>query len=231
LVDLARRGTKGLDLAATLNDLGLAMLFNNQSAQAVAPFREALALRRTKGSKPEIGSALHYLAWALSQSGNPEEAIDLFKEAISIRESTGAAQDDIVASYRFIGYAYWTVGQSDSALPYFKKVAALLQNSPDPAAHAQSLNDLALADNLVADHPAALLAAKEAVAIWRTLKNTGEELGAALHNYGWALYGVKNYLEASDVLAEAAQVRKAINSKFYADSVELLAAARKAAGR
>ena len=157
LVDLARRGTKGLDLASTLNDLGLAMLFNNQASNAVAPFREALALRRTKGTKPEIGAALHYLAWALSQSGNPDEAIGLFTEAIAIRESTGAGQDDLISSYKFLGYAYWTVGQSDAALPYFKKVAALLQTSSDQAAHAQSLNDLALANNLVADHPAALL--------------------------------------------------------------------------
>jgi tetratricopeptide (TPR) repeat protein len=231
LVDLARKATPGLDLASALDDLGLAQLFNGQADGAVAPLREEVAIRRTKGDRKLLGTSLHNLAWSLSQSGNPDEAIDLFKEAVAIRESTDTAPEDLIATYRFLGYAYWGTAQSDQALPQFKKVEALLQNSPDKASYAQALTDLALAENLVSDHAAAIQPARDAVALWRSLKNTGEQLGAALHNLGWALYGVRSYLEASDVLAEAAAVRKAANSKYYGDSVELLAAARKAAGR
>lgn len=231
LVELARKGTPGLNLASTLNDLGLALLFSGQAEAAVAPLRESLAIQRTLGDRREIGSSLHYLAWALSQSGNPEEAIGLFKEAIAIRESIETSPTDLIATYRFLGYAYWTTGQSDQALPQFQKVATMLKDSPDKASLAQALTDLALAQNLVGDYAAALQPARDAVALWRALKNSGEELGSALHNLGWALYGTRSYVESSDVLAEAAAVRKAVNSKYYGDSVELLANARKAAGR
>ena len=231
LVELARRGTPGLNLASTLSDLGLALLFSNQAEAAVAPLRESLALVKTKGERREVGAALHYLAWALSQSGNPDEAIPLFKEAIAIRESTETSDEDLVASYRFLGYAYWTTAQSELALPQFQKVANILKNSPNKTETAQSLNDLALAQNLVGDYSAAIQPGRDAVAMWRSLKNTGEELGFGLHNLGWALYGTRQYLEASDVLAEATAVRKNINSKYFNDSLELLASARKAAGR
>ncbi len=126
---ILREAGRGVDEAATLNNIGLVLNKTEQSQRALDLFRQAEALYRRFGH-PHQARALSNIGWAHEKLGDLEDAIQAYRDAytqfLRLSDSPGAG-----ICMLNIGDLYSRQGQTESAIDAYEEARARLEKSPD----------------------------------------------------------------------------------------------------
>ncbi len=117
-IAVARLGTPTADRWALFYFRGIAHERNGEWAEAEADFLKALEL------SPEHPYVLNYLAYSWIEQGvNYDRALDMLKQAVSLRPSDGFIVDSL-------GWVYFRLGQYDLAVEQLERANELLPTDP-----------------------------------------------------------------------------------------------------
>ncbi|HEV3288059.1 MAG TPA: tetratricopeptide repeat protein, partial [Streptosporangiaceae bacterium] len=182
----ARPDTFTPDLAASLANLGLALVGLGRGEEALAAAGEAVAIYRQLAAArpdaftPNLAKSLNNLSFALGRLGRGEEALAAAGEAVAIYRQLAAGRPDaftpeLARSVDNLAVALVGLGRGEEALAaageavaIYRQLAAARPDTFTPDL-ARSLNNLAAALGRLARDEEALAVGEEAVAIYRQL--------------------------------------------------------------
>ncbi|MBI5716268.1 MAG: tetratricopeptide repeat protein [Burkholderiales bacterium] len=205
-------GAASLELAASLNSLGVALLGRGgrgDGERALALLQRSLALREAAlaADAPEIASSLGNLAAAYDELGRAAEALPLHERALALSERVRGPDDARTATaLNNLAETLGTLGRFREALPLHRRALAIRESrlGPGHPETATSLNNLGdLLDTL--GRPAEALPMKE-----RAYAVNRQRLGAAhpatlssMGNLAYLLAALGRFDEALALAREA----------------------------
>jgi serine/threonine protein kinase/tetratricopeptide (TPR) repeat protein len=207
-------GDEHLDVASSLNNLGVAIDYEKKFADAEAPLRKALALRRKylSNDHPDLATSLHNLAHVLVDLNKPADAEPLYVEALAMRRKLFGDEDlDVVRSLVQLAALRDKQGRLAEAETMHREALAtrrkLLNNEHPEVAHSLSyLAMMLLNEGKLAE---AERAQSEALAIQRKLfADDYSGLGDSLLRMGRVLQGQGRLVEAETFFREAVNNRR-----------------------
>jgi len=228
-----RRRLADAELAATINDLGVALYQQRDYPGAEGALREALCLlRQADGGAPEqVARCINNLAATIKAQGRLDEAEPLYLQALEQqRLLLGERHEHLAETLNNLGGLRLARGDFAQAEAYCRQVLALREDllGRDHPDTAQSLDNLGVALARQDRHAEARPLHEEAADILRArLGDDHPALAAALTNLGSTLLALKEHDGAIEALARAEQIRLA---KFGAND-RGLAYTRLALGR
>jgi tetratricopeptide (TPR) repeat protein len=234
LVDMARKGVPGIDLAATLESSGVSMMLAKQPEKAVPLLEEALKVRSASGSAPstptQLGDLHATLGWAYSSLNKPVEASVAYTTALKYREQVdpnGAQTIDTVRALAAL--LHWNVPNSEKkALGYYDRYLAWCRARKVPAEQlAGALNDAAFIRLQLKQPLEAGNLAEEAVGLAGGAKT---ELAAnSLLLLGRAKFEQEDFRGAIPSLTRALEIMEKLNlTELAATTSEILGIAQAA---
>ncbi|KGN68803.1 hypothetical protein HR09_07450 [Porphyromonas gulae] len=145
--ELAKKNPEAynLDLAMTLNNLGLLLSNNNETKQAQVCYQEALKIRRALATKnpqaynPYLASTLNNLGLLLSNNNEIERAKDCYQKALEIRRDLAtknpqAYNPDLAGTLNNLAVLYYQINNRKEAEQAYKEALAirkiLAENNP-----------------------------------------------------------------------------------------------------
>lgn len=130
-VKASRIGAAHASLAPSIRNLAEALLESAEYVAALARFREALALREQSpdAARADIADDLDYLTKALTQAGEPDQALVTSTRALEIRNAAGSGQGDLAfaRTLRLRGVVMQRKARSADARASFERALALVQ--------------------------------------------------------------------------------------------------------
>ena len=214
------------DLASALNNLGVRLAATGQQQAALAPAREAVAIRRQLADAylPDLASALNNLGVRLTETGQRQAALAPAQEAASTyRQLADANPDaylpDLAMALTNLGVQLAATGQRQAALAPAREAVTIRRQLADtnPDAYlpdlATALTNLSVQLADVGQRQAALALAQEAVTIRRQLTETNPDaylpdLATALTNLGNRLAETGQQQAALALAQEAVTIRR-----------------------
>jgi anti-anti-sigma factor len=183
-------------LAAAQNNIG-----DNRTALANATAAEQLA--RAADAPLQLVHALYYKGWVSRQLGNPNEAIQIGQEALTISERLAPnAQRETAMSLNLLGVCSNTVGKHKQALAYEETALSLFRELGDQERIAALLNNLGATMLNLADYEKAIPLYEESLSLYRQMGNRRGEV-MALSNLGEARLWAGNYTQGLDYVQQA----------------------------
>ncbi|MBM7086915.1 tetratricopeptide repeat protein [Micromonospora sp. MMS20-R2-29] len=217
-----------LDLAGSLNNLGMILSGLGRREEALAPSEEAAAIfRRLAEANPavylsDLALSLNNLGIWLSGLGRWEEALAPSEEAVAIRRRLGEADpavylSDLAESLNTLGIILSGLGRREEALAPSEEAVAIRRRlaEADPAVYlsdlAESLNTLGSILSGLVRWKDALAPVEEAAAIYRRLAEASpaaylSHLAGSLNNLGTIHSGLGRREEALTPSEEAAAI-------------------------
>ncbi len=179
-LEIRRRslGPEHPDVAASLNDLALALQYRGDLAGAEPLYREALGIRRQALGEqhPDVATSLADLAWLLQSRGDLAGAESLYREALGIRrQALGEVHPDVAMSLSSLATVVEARGDLIGAESLYREALGI-QRQALGGEHpnlAISLHNFSWSLQLQGDHAGAEPLLREALSIWR--KALGDE--------------------------------------------------------
>jgi len=214
------RGESDPEVADSLHGLAQLLLMRGKPAEAETLFRQALAIRRRKGTpSAELSASLNWLAESLddqiSQAPDPSKAAEaeaLFREALDVgRRSSSEGDAETARAMHDLALHLHAQGKTSEAEPLFLSSLALRrrvlgENHPDVAS---TLYYLALLQKDVGKRGDAIRSLQEAVDIWRrVLGDDHPFLAASLATQGAMLRDEGRLAEAESALKAALSIQR-----------------------
>jgi tetratricopeptide (TPR) repeat protein len=125
------------DQALALNNIGLVYYYEGDYQDAIGAYRQAERLYAQLGEKPRDAQVL-----AEYVSGDLDAALQHYSSALAILTSVQATREQ-ARSLQGIGAVYYTVGDPEQAMDYFRRSLALRSEALDPRGRGASLRSLA----------------------------------------------------------------------------------------
>lgn len=187
-------------LAEVERTLGSHALHRGDHPAALRHFRENLRLRRKLGAPKALASALSELARACSSSGEVEQAIALFNEALAAYRGTPV---DHAAIFVNLGAAHRARGDHRAALGLYRRAADILHREPAlQRFEAVAVANLGNVYRTLGHPEKALVYAERALALKKGLANE-REVAESLMDVGQALVSLGRRPEAIERVREA----------------------------
>jgi serine/threonine protein kinase/Tfp pilus assembly protein PilF len=202
-------GEETVQLARSLNDLGVLRRGRGDLTGATALLEKALAMRRTLlgAEHPDVAITLVELGRAYQDRGLLDRAEPLFREALTIRQTVlGDAHRETATSKSALALLLWNRGDVAAAEPLFRQSldtsrAALSDDHPNVGS---SWNNLGLVLLDKGDFAGAEPMFRRALTIHRThLGGSHPTLAANLNNLATSLREQGRFAEARSALEEA----------------------------
>jgi CHAT domain-containing protein/tetratricopeptide (TPR) repeat protein len=240
-LELRRRllGGSHPEVAATINNLALALAEQGDYARAELLHREALAIRRDVLGEddPVVAESLNGLAAVLRSAGEFAEAEELSREALAIhRRALGDEHRDVALSLSHLAHFLYTQGDYAGAEPLFREALAIQRKvfGGDHIEVAAGLNNLATLLKVQGDYAEAEPLYREALAAVRNV--LGDEhpyVATSLNNLAYLLKAKGDYAEAEPLFHEAIAMKRKLLGEEHpsvATSLHNLAALLRAKG-
>ena len=169
------------DLAATLHNLGRVASHRDNYPQALAYFRQSLALKAGQDGEnhPAYQTTLQEYARALAQSGEPRRAIPLLERNLALcRELYGGHSANLAAALNELAYTQHDLGLFAQAIEHYTEAMRINADvmGEDSAAYAVPLNNLAYAYEDMGDYARALPLYERSLAIRRRAVRDNEPM-------------------------------------------------------
>jgi tetratricopeptide (TPR) repeat protein len=132
--------------ATKLDRAALQLYLQGKSAEAVAPLRQSLEIRRKlypaakyPDGHPDIAQSLNNMGAVLLSSGSAHQALPFYEQALAMRRRLYPApkypdgHPDIAQSLNSMGNVLVSVGLAEKALPFFEQALAMRRRL-DPVA-------------------------------------------------------------------------------------------------
>ena len=161
--------------------------------------QQALVLQRALGQEAGTATALSNLGTLARDRGDYATALDLFRQALAIRERS---DDQLELTLRNMALIYRDLGDDAAARKYFGRALEVARRHGDSANYAATLGTWAgyLVDS--GEFAPALAAAEESLAVSRAVGDR-PSIGFDLLNSGRALLGLGRLAEADTRLHDA----------------------------
>ncbi|MBS0556818.1 MAG: diguanylate cyclase [Proteobacteria bacterium] len=227
LAQLAARANLPWAQATAEEYLGVVARRRGHLDEAQAHAQRALALQRALGLAPGTATALSNLGTLARDRGDYATALDLFRQALAIRERT---DDQLELTLRNLALIYRDLGDDATARDYFGRALDVARRHGDSANYAATLGTWAgfLVD--AGEFAPALAAAEESLAVSSAIGDR-PSVGFDVLNSGRALLGLGRLDEADARLHEALAIGRELNQhEILAHSQVSLAEAALARG-
>ena len=207
-------GPDHVEVAASLNGMGLILLDIGNYQGAASAHRRALAIRE-KALGPEHGDvalSLHNLATALKDAGEYVEARSLYDRAISIKEKTfGPDRPTVANSVNSLANLLRDTGDYVGARSLYERALAIREKAlgPDHPSVATTLNSLANLLAVMAEFGAARSLYERALSInEKALGPDHPNLGNNLNNLANVLQQMGDYAGAKPLYERTLALRE-----------------------
>lgn len=160
-----------VEIARSLNDLGLIMDQVSRYEEADSLFRAALVMRENLLGTDDldVAESLQHLGWLSLKMGRYGEADSLYRRALAIRRShRGEEHPDVAETLNDLGILYRRQGWYDDAEQTHREALAIRRAAFGDRHRwvGQSLNNWAIVMENQGDHAAAESLLTQAVAVW-----------------------------------------------------------------
>ncbi len=203
-----KSGADSLETAASLNDLGLALMAQHKLPEAEAAHSKALAIRRQLlgNENPTTAASLNDLGAVYRDEGKLKEAEAMTVEALRIRRKyLGNENLDVADSLRNLCMVLGYAGRWDESEAIAHEVLALRRKLLPPGHPwlASTLDDVAWAANGGGKFAEAQVMVAEALAIrFKTLDDTHPDVARNLNSLG-QLFGSRGELPTAEAVLKA----------------------------
>lgn len=207
LAQLAARANLPWAQAKAEEYLGVVARRRGRLDDAQAHAQRALALQRALGLDAGTATALSNLGTLARDRGDYASALDLFRQALAIREHS---DDQLELTLRNLALIYRDLGDDAAARDYFTRALDVARRHGDSANYAATLGTWAgyLVDS--GEFAPALAAAEESLAVSGAIGDR-PSVGFDLLNSGRALLGLGRLTEADARLHEAVAIGHELN--------------------
>ena len=207
LAQLAARANLPWAQAKAEEYLGVVARRRGNLDDAQAHAQRALALQRALGLEAGTATTLSNLGTLARDRGDYASALDLFRQALAIRERS---DDQLELTLRNLALIYRDLGDGAAARDYFTRALDVARRHGDSANYAATLGTWAgyLADS--GEFAPALAAAEESLAVSGAIGDR-PSVGFDLLNSGRALFGLGRLAEADARLHDALAIGHELN--------------------
>ena len=205
----------GDGIASSLHNLGLVAAKRADYAHALDYYREALALKQKQFGEhhPDYQVTLQGYARALSDAGQPAQAVALFERNIALcAELYGERSAKSADAHNVLGYSLQDLGRFADAIAQYREAMRIHADvsGRDSAAYAVPLNNLATAYEDTGDYGAAIPLYEESLRTRRrTLPDGNRLVLRADYNLARALVRAGRLREAKAPLDRAIEGMRA----------------------
>ncbi len=225
LVVLARSEPATVDLAGSLNSLGVTQVTAGDPSGALVSLRESVRLRETAGGV-NLATSLHSLGWALLGTKNKAEAAVPLSRAVEIRRTESPGTVDLANSLLLLGWAAREANDFTQSLSAQRELVEVARRDIQGVDLPASLEGLGVTLVSNKQPQAATAPLQEAVGLRGTKASV--ELANSLHILGWAYVVANQPADARTALERAVTMRTSLGlSKAAADSKVLLSMVKK----
>ncbi len=216
---VARQSELGesLELARSLDQLGMVLTSSARYEEAEPLLREALAMRRRilpADVHPDIDDSLNNLAIFLYQLGDYEESERLFRESLAINlQLLGPEHPDLAIFQNNLAFVLHDMGDYEAAETYYRQALAIRQSSlgEDHPQVARLLNNLAFVFYDQGDLGAAMEYSERAVTTYRAaFEGDHPDTAYALQNLASWMLETGNTDDSAALLQEALAMNERI---------------------
>jgi len=216
-------GNNHLDVAASLNDLGLLYYNLGNYAEAEPLYQRSLAIREKAlgNNHPDVAFSLNNLAVLYDNQGNYAEAEPLYQRSLAIFEKAlGPDHPDVALSLNNLAELYRRQGNYAEAEPLYQRSLAIREkvlgnNHPDVGL---SLNNLAALYDAQGNYAEAEPLYQRSLAIWEKALGPEHPLVATSLNNLAALYDEQgNYAEAEPLYQRSLAIREKVLGPDHLD--------------
>ncbi|MHA1911020.1 MAG: tetratricopeptide repeat protein [Candidatus Kariarchaeaceae archaeon] len=144
--------------------------------------------------------------------GELDQAIDLFKDCLTINEEIGAKKG-IAAILNNIGIIYWQKGEMDQTLDYWKKSLAIREELGNKQDIAASLNNIGALYDKGGELDKSMEFYKKSLKIKRELGNK-QDIAASLNNIGGNYRQKGELKQALDYYEKSLVMREEVGNKY-----------------
>lgn len=207
-------GEDNLDVAVSLNALGILMQDKGQSKDAERLYRKALEIRRRLADADDkyMADSLNNLATALHDRGEFDEAEDLYRQALDLRRRLfGSEHADVAQSIANLALLLQHRGQLDEAESLHRQALDMRRRLLEPShpAITQTLNNLAVLLYRQENYLAAETHLREVLTLRRQwLGSDHPNIAKALNNLAEVLWVQDKTKEAEECLRQAVIMRR-----------------------
>ncbi len=197
------------DVAMTLGDLGRTYLDQGDFESAEEALRQAVTLREAGNSDdPMLGTALNDLGLVLHKSGEPGQAVPLFRRSLEIhRGSLGAEHPAIAILLTNLARAKRDLGDPAAAEALLREVLALRHRTLEPGHRdlGYTLYELGRLLNDVGMPARAEPLLRDGLAVMRATTTSGDDAWPATlaGHLGLSLVALERFSEAEPLLIES----------------------------
>ena len=130
-----------LQMAATLDEIGLIYLTQKEYSKAMESYRRVLAFAESFKDKNAIAGAMEEIASVYYEQGSYAEALEFFEKALKLREGP-RNKPEIAATLNNIGNAHYQQEDYAVAIEYYQKAIAGFDATGDKQAAAGAMNNI-----------------------------------------------------------------------------------------
>ena len=222
-----RFGRKSLEAAASLNELGLALIANSKMLEAEQVNREALEIRRRRfgDENPDVATSKDNLAHACNDDGKFTEAETLVREALATRQRLfGNESREVIDSLRNLVIILGDTGKWAEAEATARDVLALrrkLLGFQHPSV-AGALYDLAWATAGNGKQKEAEALKREAFVLRQKVSDNYPDVANSLYNLGNSMRQRGNLEDGQSVLTAALSLQRKFLGEDHPDTLYTL---------
>ena len=202
--DAAQRLGDRVNEAATLSNLGAALVRVRRFDEAITALQDAAAIYRETGDRHGEGMALNNLGEVLREVRRFEESITAQQDAAAIYRETGDRHGEGMALNN-LGLALVEVRRFEESITAQQDAAAIYRETGDRHGEGMALNGLGEVLREVRRFEESITAQQDAAAIYRETGDRHGE-GAALNGLGGALVEARRFEEAITAHEDAAAI-------------------------
>ncbi len=221
-------GPGSAEAAASLNELGLALIARNKMSEAEKVDGEALAIRRRLfgNENADVATSLNDLSSVYRQQGRLTEAESMAREALGVREKLSGHESLYVAdSLRNLSIILGAKGQWAESEAMAREVLAIRRRLLGPVHPwvAYSLDDVAWAASAMGKGDEAEALEQEALAMrQKLLSGKHPDVAKSLYLVGNRMLQRTNLNEAYSYLSAALSIQRKALDKDNPDSLETM---------
>jgi serine/threonine protein kinase len=222
-----RFGRKSLQAAASLNDLGLALIANGKSLEAEKVNREALEIRRRRlpDENADVATSKDNLGHACNDNGKFAEAETLLREALATRRRLfGNESQEVADSLRNLVLVLTNTRNGVEAEAAAREVLALRRKllGPQHPAVASSLYDLAWMLGVNGKQTEAEALEREGFALRQKFSDNYPDIAHSLKNLGDRMREKGNLDDAHSVLSATLSLQRKLLGDDHPDTLYTL---------
>ena len=180
--------------------------------RALAAFREALAIARTRADGAAQARLLRAIGFTYDELGDFPQALDHHLRALEIEEDAGNVAGR-AATLRTIGVVYSRSGDPETGLDYFGQSLALCVQTDDDVCRAKTLNNIGVNLNDLGRHEESLGVLQKSLAVYQA-EGLALQQSGTLVNVGLTLEKLGRLAEAEASFHEALRLAEATGHMF-----------------